>query len=255
MESADTSGSNEQPLSLFICYAQADQQVVGQLKPSLVMLARRSFITPWRDTDLVPGEDWDETIKDRLSKAQVILFMVSRHFLASKYITEQERPLAMRLVSQNKARVVPVLLSPCLWREEDFAAFEKLPEKDKPLTSFQLREKAWSLVEDGLVKLVKQWKPAIERRVLIEALQGDMKLLLKELSPVKQDEASQVMENLDVLVKQAMSPKPDRKWYSQSAKELLDASKSVKKFNGNITGTINNLGKSLWPDFDLSMRD
>ena len=111
-------------------------------------------LPPWRDTNLIPGKDWDETIKERLSKAQVILFMVSRDFLASKYITEQERPLAMKLMNENKAIVVPVLLSACSWRDEDFAKLEKLPRKDDPISAFSPRDDAWFLVEEGLKKVV-----------------------------------------------------------------------------------------------------
>ena len=120
------------------------------------MLARRSYIAPWRDTDLVPGEDWDETIKQRLIDAQIILFMVSRDFLATDYITDHERPLAMDLMKQGKAVVVPVLLSDSLWKGEDFAALEKLPRKDEPVSSFTPRDAAWTLVENGLVRVVEE---------------------------------------------------------------------------------------------------
>ena len=143
-------------MPLFICYAHANERTVRQLIPSLKVLARRGYVTPWRDTDFVPGEDWDETIKERLSNAQVILFMVSRDFLASKYITEQERPLAMSLMAKEKAVVVPILLSPCSWREEDFSKLENLPHKDDPVSSFNPRENAWALVEEGI-------KAAVER--------------------------------------------------------------------------------------------
>jgi hypothetical protein len=156
VESAEASAPKENPLPLFICYAHANEQCVRQLIPSLKVLARRGYVAPWQDTDLVPGEDWDETIKERLSNAQVILFMVSRDFLASKYITEQERPLAMRLIAEERAVVVPVLLYACSWREEDFAKLEKLPRKDDPVSSFSPRENAWALVEEGL-------KAAVER--------------------------------------------------------------------------------------------
>ncbi|HEY6231409.1 MAG TPA: COR domain-containing protein [Pyrinomonadaceae bacterium] len=131
---ASMPGNNRMPL--FICYAHANERTVKQLIPNLKVLARRGYIEAWRDTDLVPGEDWDETIKDRLSNAQIILFMVSTDFLASKYITEQERPLAFALMKEKKALVIPILLSPCSWREEDFARLEKLPRKDDVISSF-----------------------------------------------------------------------------------------------------------------------
>jgi len=162
VESPEASAPKPNPLPLFICYAHANERVVKRLIPSLKVLAQRGYILPWRDTDLVPGEDWDETIKDRLSKASIILFMVTRDFLASEYITKHERPLAMALMKEKKATVVPVLLSPCSWRDEDFARLEKLPRKDDPISAFSLRENAWAKVEEGLKKVVEQIRERLE---------------------------------------------------------------------------------------------
>ena len=154
IESPEASKPASQPLSLFICYARANERTVRQLIPGLKVLARRGYIVPWRDIDLIPGEDWDETIKQKLMDARIILFMVSREFLASDYITEHERPLAMSLMKQKKAVVVPILLSECLWQGEDFASLEKLPRKDDPVSGINRRDAAWTLVEKGLVKVV-----------------------------------------------------------------------------------------------------
>jgi len=141
---------------LFICYAHANERVVKQIKPTLTVLARRGYIAPWSDTDLIPGEDWDETIKSRLSQARIILFTVSRQFLASDYLTNQERPLAMELLKKKKkALVIPVLLTESSWREEDFSKLEKLPREDDFLTKFNPREDGWALVEAGLIKVIK----------------------------------------------------------------------------------------------------
>ena len=156
VESPEASAPKADPVPLFICYAHANERMVRQLIPSLKVLARRGYVAPWRDTDLVPGEDWDETIKERLSKSQVILFMVSRDFLASPYITDEERPLAMALMKETKAVVVPVLLSACSWQAEDFAKLENLPHKGSLMTSYRPRENGWTLVEEGLKKAVEQ---------------------------------------------------------------------------------------------------
>ena len=90
-----------------------------------------------------------------------------------------------------------------------------------------------------------------ERKDLLEALSGKVKRLLEQLPPEKQDEAPQVAENLAMLVKQATASKPNRPWYDVSAKGLLEASKFVKDFSGNIAGTIGQLGRLIWPDFQL----
>ncbi len=118
VESFEASAPKENPLPLFICYARENERTVKQLIPSLKVLAQRGYIAHWRDTDLVPGEDWDKTIEERLSNAQVILFMVSRDFLASDYITNKERPLAMKLMAEKRTVVVPVILSPCNWQDD-----------------------------------------------------------------------------------------------------------------------------------------
>ena len=156
VESPEASAPKDNPLSLFICYAHANERTVKQLIPSLKVLARRGYIAPWRDTDLMPGDEWDETIKERMSEAKVILFMVSTDFLASDYITQHERPLAMSLMREKKAVVVPVILSTCSHSEEDFAKLENLPRKGKPVSSFNPRVEAWALVEDGIKKAVEQ---------------------------------------------------------------------------------------------------
>ena len=63
--------------------------------------------------------------------------------------------------------------------------------------------------------------------------------------------APQVAENLEMPVSQATNPKPNRKWISLPAEELLEASNWVKDFTGNIAGTVSQLGRLLWPDFPL----
>jgi hypothetical protein len=49
----------------------------------------------------------------------------------------------------------------------------------------------------------------------------------------------------------ATGPSPSRQWYSVSAEGLLEASKFAQDFAGNLAGTLGELGKLLWPDFEL----
>ena len=90
-----------------------------------------------------------------------------------------------------------------------------------------------------------------ERRALLEALHRDVRKRIENLPADKQDEASQVADNLEMIVKQATSEKPNRKWYALSAEGLLEAAKWVKDFSAVIGGTIQNLGQSIWPNYEL----
>jgi hypothetical protein len=97
-------------------------------------------------------------------------------------------------------------------------------------------------------KIMITSQPPGDRRDRLEELQGLAKELIERLP---EEKAAEAAENLEILVKQATSEKPNRRWYSVSADGLLEAAKYAKDFTGNIAGTILNLGKSLWPDFKL----
>ena len=98
--------------------------------------------------------------------------------------------------------------------------------------------------------MVQQQAPG-ERKDLLEKLTLDVKTLIERLPKAKTDEAPQIVENLEMIVKQATSEKPNRKWYALSAEGLLEAAKWVRDFSADIGGTIRNLGKSIWPNFEL----
>jgi len=90
-----------------------------------------------------------------------------------------------------------------------------------------------------------------EAKGLLDQLQAQVKELIEKLPADRTDDAEQIAENLQMLVKQATSKKPDRKWYSLSAEGLVEASKFVNDLTGNIAGTVGQLGKVLWHDFSL----
>lgn len=126
---------------------------------------------------------------------------------------------------------------------------------DKPMTddhSIHMRDNYGQvgLTLTNCTNTIQQYAPG-ERKNLLEALNRDVQKLIESLPEEKKEEAPQVAENLEVLVKQATSEKPNRKWYSLSAEGLLDAAKWVKDFTGNLGGTILNLGKAIWSDYQL----
>ena len=94
--------------------------------------------------------------------------------------------------------------------------------------------------------MIQQQAPG-ERKNLLEALVKEVQQLIAALPADKQEEAPQVAENLEMLVKQATSAKPNRKWYSVSKDGLLEASQFVKRFGVSMAGTLGSLEKLIWP--------
>jgi hypothetical protein len=87
-----------------------------------------------------------------------------------------------------------------------------------------------------------QQAPA-DRKALLEQLDREVPKLIEALPEEKKDEA---IQDYKLLIEQATAAKPNRKWYSVSAKSLIEASKFLNDFTGNIAGTLLNLGKKIW---------
>jgi internalin A len=92
-------------------------------------------------------------------------------------------------------------------------------------------------------------QPEGKAKDLLDKLQEEVTALIKALPAEQAKLKEKTAKNLQRLVETATDEEPERAWYSVSAKGLLEASKFVKDFTGNITGTIGQLVKVLWPDF------
>lgn len=95
---------------------------------------------------------------------------------------------------------------------------------------------------------IQQQAPG-EKKDLLEELRGQVEEIINNLPDDKTDEAPQVADNLEMLIKHATSAKPNPRWYEVSAEGLLEASEWTKDFAGNIVGTIGQLKKLIWPDY------
>jgi internalin A len=151
-----TAAGGDEPLPLFVCYTRKDKKLVDELIPTLKVLANRGYIRAWRDTDLIPGEDWDETIKTRLMEAEIVLYMVTTKFMASEYIRTQERPISMAQRDAGKADVLPVLLRACDCTGPDFPKLQWLPHEERTLDSYHPHDGGWMLVQRGIQKAVER---------------------------------------------------------------------------------------------------
>jgi hypothetical protein len=59
------------------------------------MLKRQHVIEGWHDRNFGAGNEWESEIDDHLSKANVILLLISSDFLASAYCYDVEVKKAM----------------------------------------------------------------------------------------------------------------------------------------------------------------
>jgi TIR domain/Effector-associated domain 11 len=142
------------PLSIFISYSKHDNELREELDTHLAGLRRRKIVTNWDDRHIIGGELWDDAIKTKLKKADIILFLVSANFIATDYIWEHEIPIAEEQRQNGKARVIPIILKACQWTKLDFAKQMALPSKGIPINTFSDRDTAWLEVVEGIEKVI-----------------------------------------------------------------------------------------------------
>lgn len=96
------------PVKFFVSYAHLDRLTAGPLLGKLTtqMGAARDYeFQLWRDTAILPGEEWHDEIQEALAGCDVGLLLVSPAFLASEYIRRHELP---RLLAEKP--VIPAVL-------------------------------------------------------------------------------------------------------------------------------------------------
>ena len=68
---------NPSKLNLFISYAHEDEDMKKELDKHLIMLKRSGKIEAWNDRGILAGDEWDQSIKNELANAEIILLLIS----------------------------------------------------------------------------------------------------------------------------------------------------------------------------------
>lgn len=121
-----------------------------ELAKRLSALRRNRIIADWHDRQIGAGENWAQAIEDNLKSAEIILLLVSPDFLHSEFCNEVELRRAMERHAAGEACVIPIILRPCYWQDEAFAALQALPKNAEPITSWSDQDKAFLDVEVGI---------------------------------------------------------------------------------------------------------
>jgi internalin A len=152
------------PLKVFISYSKHDREAyLVPMTKFLKPLVRGGWLQTWDDRSILPGEDWDEAIKQQLAEADIILLLVSNDSLDTEFIWNVEIKTAIERREKGEARVVPIILSPCLWDQKNVkgeytfppAKLNALPNKATPVASFPTPEAAWKEVADRLEEVIR----------------------------------------------------------------------------------------------------
>jgi hypothetical protein len=140
---------------IFFSYSHKDEELRNELEIHLSMLKREGLIDAWHDRRILAGAEIDSEISSALENADVILLLVSAHFLASKYCFDIEMSRALQKHKEGTARVIPVILHPCDWHSAPFGNLRATPPDGKPVSMFPNRDEVLSLVTKDIREAIK----------------------------------------------------------------------------------------------------
>jgi hypothetical protein len=149
----------QEPVSLFYSYSHKDAEFRDRLQEALAVLKRQGLISQWHDGQIGAGTEWSKEISDHLEHAEVILLLMSPSFLASDPCYAREMTRALERHEANSARVIPVIVRPCEWKETSVQRLQALPKEGKAVTQWPNLDEAFLDITQGIRRAIGHLRP------------------------------------------------------------------------------------------------
>jgi len=140
---------------IFISYSHKDEDLRDELEVHLAHLRNQGLVEIWQDRRLLPGDDFDRTIREEINTADIILLLISPDFLASSYCFGTEMMRALERHSNGEARAIAVILRPCEWKQTDMSRYLATPTDGRPVTR-------WPDMDEAFLDVTQSIRRAIE---------------------------------------------------------------------------------------------
>jgi TIR domain len=145
---------SRRPIKVFYSYAHADREWQERLASHLEVFKQQKRLTEWDISAIQPGTELSKEIDHQLSTSDLILLLLSSHYLASRYCSTMEMPRAIEQHERGKARTIPILLSPVSWKQIPPGALQVLPSNRIPLTQWSKSEEALTSIAEEIGHIV-----------------------------------------------------------------------------------------------------
>lgn len=143
-------------VSTFLSYAREDEGFKKLLETHLSSLRREGRITHWDDRKITAGNEWRAEIEKQLDAARLIILMISAYFIESEFCFSIELKRALERHESGEARVVPIIVRPCDWKNSLVSKLQALPTDGKPITTWTPRDMAYVNIVEGLRKVIDE---------------------------------------------------------------------------------------------------
>lgn len=137
--------------SLFYSYSHKDSRHKESMDRSLSQLKNERLISSWSDQNIIPGRSISSAVTKRIDQADIVVFLLSQHFLASEECIKEWNRVKSRGGVNGRPFRIPIILEDCAWKDflgnDDIKA---LPNDGKPVSRFGNSRTAWQQVYEGI---------------------------------------------------------------------------------------------------------
>ena len=143
------------PAKIFVSYSHKDDRFRAALFEALSPLRRRGLIKEWYDGKLTPGDEFDPEISRQLSKANIIVLLLSNSYVHSDYCWNKEMKAAAELrFGRDDVRVVGIVVRPVHLEGTDLSRHKLLPRNKKAVELWRPQSLAWENVCIGMEEVI-----------------------------------------------------------------------------------------------------
>lgn len=157
-------------LMIFISYSHSDRTVCEEFVTMVAPLTRYGGVKLWSDADIQPGKKWQAAIDKAMKETSVAVLLVSKAFLASRFIQTKELPYFLEAAEKRGVEFMWVCVSDCMWEETPLAHIQAVNGTEKPLDQYSVPEQQTLLKMVGK-KVHEAWK-RYERPEINRGLNG-----------------------------------------------------------------------------------
>jgi hypothetical protein len=148
--------------NLFFSYSHKDEMFRDELETHLSILKRQGIIETWHDRKIDAGSELDGTISQNIESADIVLLLVSPYFLASNYCYDVECQRALERHKEGMAKVIPIIINPCDWKNTPLAGLLATPADGKPITKYANYHDAFLEITTAIRSVAGKISPANE---------------------------------------------------------------------------------------------
>jgi TIR domain-containing protein len=155
-------------INIFSCCSHKDRKLREELECHLEPLKRSKQVVTLNDRMIEPGMERKKTVEEYIDTSDIILLLISSHFIRSRRCYDVETQRALERYRLGKARVIPVILRPVLWEETKIGELQVLPSNGKPVVKWHNRDDAFRDIAQNICNVVETLQMSTEHALFQE---------------------------------------------------------------------------------------